>query len=988
MWRKINILILCVLFIFSNALFSQSKVDSLKSLLKVLPEDTNKANTYLNLHVALHLEDPALGYGYLEKAIELSSALDFKPGQLRSLLDLGIHLDMRGEYDSALSLYQKTQLIANELEDRNGIMESLSGLCDVLTSLQRLNEVDSVAYLGIEMAKKTPVDSVEIGGFYMMLANTAFYRSQYEKSIEFDLKSLSYYKNNFKEQAASLKNIGGTYETLKNHEKAIEYYLQGLEIANQSYDSLRLQAKFHLELGTSNMNLKEFKVARSYYEKAMIYFKKVDDKRLQSMVNSHLGKIHAEKNEHEQAIQKLKLALKQIEEIKAPSNKAYISYEIGQAYLKNGDYLSAEEYYKQSKSLFDQLENSIMNTAVLNRLSDVYAAMDDYKKAYNYLVQVQSLIDSMSLATTEKNITEIEEKYQNEQKQKEIELLNAENQIATLEIQKQEDFRNYLIVAAFLLVVLIGVIYNRYQLKARANAKLTELDHLKTNFFTNISHEFRTPLTLILSPLQKLLQKNTDSETKEVLSVIHRNATVLTELTNQLLDLSKLEAGELNLHVAKQDFKTFIKVLVASFESLAVAQKVEFLPEVGEAPEEAYFDEDKVQKILHNLLSNAFKFTSTEGKVILKVIHKGEQLLIAISDTGEGISPSDQELIFKRFHQNKANESNTAGTGVGLTLSKELAVLHKGDLEVDSEPGNGATFTFSFPIHKSAYTNEQITKEASETSLSIEYLKPIQTNQETTDSDALEKIVLIVEDNPDLRSHMQSLLKEYYQVMESINGKAGIEDALNLVPDVVVTDLMMPEVDGVELCNTLKANEKTSHIPIIMLTAKADRDTKLDGLKKGADDFLTKPFDNEELLIRIQNLITQREKLQTKYGKTLRLEPSKITIDSPEEVFIKKALEIVDRNLSNSEFTVEAFQKEIGMSRMQLHRKLKALTNFSASEFIKDIRLQRAADLLATNGINVAEVAYSCGFNGVSYFTQCFTEKYGTNPSKYIKKVS
>ncbi|MEL6305464.1 MAG: helix-turn-helix domain-containing protein, partial [Bacteroidota bacterium] len=224
--------------------------------------------------------------------------------------------------------------------------------------------------------------------------------------------------------------------------------------------------------------------------------------------------------------------------------------------------------------------------------------------------------------------------------------------------------------------------------------------------------------------------------------------------------------------------------------------------------------------------------------------------------------------------------------------------------------------------------------------------------------------------------------KDKFTVKQSANGKLGIEDALAIVPDIIISDLMMPEVDGVELSNTLKANEKTSHIPIILLTAKADRNTKLDGLKTGVDDFLTKPFDNEELKVRIQNLIAQREKLRAKYEQTLRLAPSKIKVQSPEETFIKKALEIVDTNLSNSEFTVEAFQKEMGMSRMQLHRKLKALTNFSASEFIRDIRLQRAADLLANNSLHVNEVAYSCGFNSPSYFAQCYKQKFGTSPSK------
>ena len=452
-------------------------------------------------------------------------------------------------------------------------------------------------------------------------------------------------------------------------------------------------------------------------------------------------------------------------------------------------------------------------------------------------------------------------------------------------------------------------------------------------------------------------------------------------MTNQLLDLSKLEAGKLSLQVIEGDLKSVLKVVCASFESLAAAHNIAFIRDLNDAPELAFFDEDKVQKVLNNLLSNAFKFTSQEGKVILKAYQKQQQVHIAIQDTGNGISQEDQKLIFKRFHQNQTNTPNAAGTGVGLTLSKELALLHHGDITVESEKGAGAIFTFHFPIKKSAYQLKEIQENQAESNLPISKSAAVVVDEDKTDILATDKIVLIVEDNPDLSNHMRSLLKNEFTVKQSSNGKLGIEDALEIIPDIIVSDLMMPEVDGVELSNTLKGNEKTSHIPIILLTAKADRDTKLDGLKTGVDDFLTKPFDNEELKVRIQNLIAQREKLKAKYEQTLRLAPSKITVQSPEETFIKKALEIVDENLSNSEFTVEAFQKDMGMSRMQLHRKLKALTNFSASEFIRDIRLQRAADLLSNKGLNINEVAYSCGFNSHSYFTQCYKQKFGVSPS-------
>ncbi|MEM6361660.1 MAG: ATP-binding protein [Bacteroidota bacterium] len=987
MIRKLTPLLCYLVFAALFSASAQNEVDSLKLLLRNQEKDTSRVSTYIQLYEALKFEDPGQASNFLTKSLKLSSDLEYQKGKLRSLLLIGEEQRTYSNYDSALLVFQQAQSIAEQLDERKGVMNAMIGQGFSYSSLQRLNEADTIAFLTIKLARSKTIDSLILTNCYTILSNTAFYRSEYEKSIEFDQKGLIYNTSNLSKRAKSLLNIGTTHAILRNEDKAYEYYIKALETSEEAED-IKMTALVHLELGAWYMYDEDYSSAQKYYNLAMANFELVGDKARQAHIHHNLSKIHMALNEYNDAIKKSKLALQIIQEVNSPYSEGHFLYQLGLAYFKTEEYNKAQDNFLKAQILFEEIESGNMKRWILFRLSECYAAQGDYQNAFTYLQKVKRIDDSTFSIDKTNNIAEIEEKYQSEQKQKEIELLNAENQIATLEIQKQHDFRNYLIVAAFLLVVLIGVIYNRYQLKTRANAKLTELDHLKTNFFTNISHEFRTPLTLILSPLQKLLKQEDSLKKKEALTIIHRNATILTELTNQLLDLSKLEAGELHLKATKGEFSAFIRVVCASFESLASAQNVEFIKHINNAPEEAYFDEDKVQKILNNLLSNAFKFTSTEGTVSLRIEQKNNLLCISVTDTGKGISTADQELIFKRFHQNKDNASSAAGTGVGLTLSKELALLHKGDITVESEPGQGATFTLEFPINKSAYLPKEIVEGESQTYQTMTKITSIPADQEAAEQEASEKIVLIVEDNPDLRNHMTSLLESDFTVKQSIDGKVGIENALKLVPDIIVTDLMMPEVDGIELCNTLKANEKTSHIPIIMLTAKADRDTKLDGLKKGADDFLTKPFDNEELLIRIQNLITQREKLQTKYGQTLRLEPSKITIDSPEEVFIKKALEIVDRNLSNSEFTVEAFQKEIGMSRMQLHRKLKALTNFSASEFIKDIRLQRAADLLATNGINVAEVAYGCGFNSVSYFTKCFTEKYGANPSNYLVKVS
>ena len=985
MKKKNNFLFnIAVCFTFMSV-SGQSEIDSLKRVIDAHKKDTIGINAYLKLYEALKFENQSQAIQYLKQSAELASKLDFKEGQLNSLLARGEYFETTGYQDSALVTYRMAQRIGKEIGQRSGLIESYIGEGSALSSLQRLDEADSIVFLGIEVAKKKPLDSISMTQFYTILSNTAYFRNNYEKSIGFDRKALEYNATDLRKRAKSFLNIGTTYDLLRDYEKSEEYYHKALAAAKAGKEK-RMTALVQSEMGTLKINLREFGEARRLFGLALAHFETVNDKTMMAHIQQYLARVHVELEEFDQAIAKYEKVLAIANEINSVSTEAHSTYQLALAYYKKKDYPNAEKFFLEAKSKFDALEESNMQTWVLSRLSDLYATTNDYKKAFEYLQVVKARDDSLLSATSAKNIAEMEEKYQNEQKQQEIELLSAENEIAALKIQKHQNLRNYLILGALLLLTIIGVVYNRYQLKNKANTKLRELDSLKTNFFTNISHEFRTPLTLILSPLQELIGKKNDKDTANSLSIIHRNAKVLTDLTNQLLDLSKLEAGELALQVKKGDFKALLNVVCASFESLAAAQNVEFIKNTRDAPEVAFFDEDKVQKILNNLLSNAFKFTSQQGKVILKATSNQEKVSIAISDTGKGISQEDQKLIFKRFHQSHSNVPNAAGTGVGLTLSKELALLHYGDITVESKEMAGATFTYTFPINKSAYKHHKVQENHSGNSTSM--TKPSLIIQDTDDNQmaSSDKIVLIVEDNPDLSNHMRTLLKDEFIVKQSANGKLGIADALEIIPDIIVSDLMMPEVDGVELSNTLKANEKTSHIPIILLTAKADRNTKLESLKTGADDFLTKPFDNEELKVRIQNLVAQRERLKSKFEQTLRLAPSKIMVQSPEEMFIKKALEVVDKNLSNSEFTVEAFQREVGMSRMQLHRKLKALTHFSASEFIRDIRLQRAADLLPKNGLTVSEVAYTCGFNSVSYFTQCFKKKFGVSPSKHLSQ--
>ncbi|MEM6816924.1 MAG: ATP-binding protein, partial [Bacteroidota bacterium] len=702
MIRKLTPLLFYLVFAILFSASAQNEADSLRSILENQEKDTSKVITHLRLYEVLKLKDPEQALQNLDKSLKLSIDLNYKKGTFKALMSLGDQLTTYSDYDSALALFQKAQTIAAMLNDRKGTMDAMIGQGFSYSSLQRLEDADTIAYSTLEIAGQEPVDSLIMTSCYTILSNTAYFRSLYEKSIEFDQKGLLYNTKDLGKRAKSLLNIGTIHSVLRHRDLSFEYYFKALEEAKKADDD-KMKASVYLELGTEYAYIKDFELARKNFTKAMEYFVKVNDKRKIAFINQSLAWIHADLKEFDLALGKYRLALQQVDEINSPYQKAHLHFLLGRTHVQMEGFTDAIKEFEQAQMLFQQIQNSNMARWSAFRLSEIYEIEGNFEKAYRYLQEVKKLDDSTFTATSEKNVAEVEEKYQNEQKQKEIELLNAENEIASLEIQKQEDFRNYLIVAAFLLVVLIGVIYNRYQLKARANTKLTELDHLKTNFFTNISHEFRTPLTLILSPLQKLLKQETSVKKKEALTIIHRNATILTELTNQLLDLSKLEAGELHLKANKGEFSAFIRVVCASFESLASAQNIEFIKHIDDAPKEAYFDEDKVQKILNNLLSNAFKFTSKEGKVTIQVTLVEDKLAISVQDTGQGISPEDQQLIFKRFHQNRTNTPNAAGTGVGLTLSKELALLHKGDITVESEPGQGATFTLEFPINKSAY---------------------------------------------------------------------------------------------------------------------------------------------------------------------------------------------------------------------------------------------------------------------------------------------
>jgi signal transduction histidine kinase/ligand-binding sensor domain-containing protein/DNA-binding response OmpR family regulator len=528
--------------------------------------------------------------------------------------------------------------------------------------------------------------------------------------------------------------------------------------------------------------------------------------------------------------------------------------------------------------------------------------------------------------------------------------------------------------------------------------KLREIDEVKSRFFANISHEFRTPLTLIQGPLKQLLSDEFQGQPKKLYRMMLRNSRRLLELINQLLDLSKLESGRMILQARSENIIKIMRGLVLSFTSLAERKKIDLAIEASAESIIGYIDRDKTEKIITNLLSNAFKFTPEGGKISVSVKEtipypmkaSNSGVSITISDTGPGIPPDRLERIFDRFYQ--VDDSVTRkreGTGIGLALSKELVELHYGQIQVASEVGQGTTFTVKLPLGKQHLKPEEIVEASSEKLASpgipISLTEVEATSQSETIPSSKKSLpmILIVEDNADVRSYIRSYLDVDYRNIEARNGEEGLQITIGKVPDLIISDIMMPKMDGIELCRRIKTDERTSHIPVILLTAKADVEAKIEGLETGADDYITKPFDARELQVRVRNLIEQRKRLRERFHRNATLKPKDITVTSMDERFLQRALEAIEMHMSDGEFDVAEFCRAVGMSRMNLHRKLRAITGQSTSEFIRILRLNRAAQLLTQKFGNVTEVAYEVGFSNPSYFTECFKKQFGQLPSRY-----
>ncbi|MEK6154010.1 tetratricopeptide repeat protein [Flavobacteriaceae bacterium 3-367] len=1034
MRRNLFLLGAIVSLFLSEGLCQTKQIDSLTRVVRSATGEeqliaTNRlAELYLDRDASKTLE-------LIENNINSPAMEQFPEQRATAHYVKGQALIIKGNYEAAIQALGHSITIAKRLNYSLLLAKNHIAKARVYSRKGQHTEAKQEFKAGLEILEEQG-DGTTLANAYLELGKHETVLDNYDASMNHYNQSLRIYeKGNDKKGISDIYyRMGVLYDDLNNEEKALEYFTKGRAI-KETIQDIRGLSNSNLSLGVLHEEKGNFETALAYYRQSLEGYESIGDKSSIARIYNNMGVAYVDWAKYDSALIYHKKSLNINLDLKSPIGIIRSYSNLGETYQFQQKYDEAISHYLKAKSyceptpqqwslefIFDKLGEIYLSTNTLDsasnyldraleirlakdkyfglrstykNLSSLEEKQGNYKKSLAYFKRFKIVQDSFLQTRKNRELAEVQAKYDTEKQEKEIVNLQQENENRTL-------WRNIfavgiLVVLAFALLLFQFLMYRNKKNKELLIAEETQrlelekLDRLKSRFFNNISHEFRTPLTLILGPLNSI-RKHVDSSLQPTVDIIERNGNRLLKLINQLLDLSKIESGKITVKTALIDVVPLLKGWVTSFNSFAETKQIKLHFTSEKASHFLYVDQEKIEKVILNLLSNAFKYTSPGGQISVEVREKNkeksEYLAISVSDTGTGIPEQELEHIFDRFYQaSNADAEDVTGTGIGLALIKELVELHKGSVKVKSEVGKGSTFQVLLPLGKAHLKEEEIVSisQVKETVTSIEVAETISEPAMVSKVDQELPVVLMIEDNQDLRSYIRDILSESYTVLEAVNGEEGVAMAIEHTPDIVLSDLMMPKMDGLQVCKLLKEDMRTSHIPVILLTAKSSKEDRIEGLKSLADDYLTKPFDTEELLIRLKNLIKLREKIQTHFGTGDILMPKKIRMNSMDTVFMEKVTEQLEAEISNSLFGVVELAYSVGLSRSQLFRKIKAITNFTPNEFIRSFRLHRAMDMLKQQGATVTEVAYETGFQNPSYFSKCFQEQFGMAPSTVSK---
>ncbi len=806
------------------------------------------------------------------------------------------------------------------------------------------------------------------------------------------------------ELASIYANIGNMYGDNNAPDQAIEHLQKALKIRQELGQEKRMMFTYN-NLMVAYGKKDDFPNAFDCAERGLAIATKFDNKLVAGVICASMSHLLDEQGRFAEAIQWGERSMAYLTAINRKSNMVYPLVNLARAHNALGHFQQGLELAERGHAIMASLGLTDPMLVYYEQLAAANEGLGRYREALAWQRRYVALSDSISERENLQKLANLDVRYQTRQKEADLAQKN-------LQLAAERTRRNLILVAALLAIAaLVGwfqLVRNRQRIRqreARVAAqlehteaeRLRELDRLKSAFFANISHEFRTPLTLILSPLDQILNGSLAGDLKKYHGIMRRNAQRLLELVNQLLDLSKLEAGKMSVQAAPGDLGQFVRSVAFSFESLAVRKNIRFSVDTPKGPVAAWFDRDKLEKVLTNLLSNAFKFTPDDGQVsaALSVDDNGRAAVITIKDSGIGIPAGQMPHLFERFFQTQNTSDLQAGSGIGLALTKELVELHHGQISAESTEGRGSVFTIRLPLGEEVFSeNEKAAADlpllaSSPTTLATIVGEDANNGQKQSifpKSRDGKDVALVVEDNPDVRLYIREQLEKSFHIVEAENGAAGLQKAQAEMPALVITDLMMPDMDGLALTRSLKTDLRTSHIPVIMLTAKAASEEKIEGFHTGADAYLTKPFDARELVAQAEGLIRARRGLREKFSQS-GLMPSEIAVTSVDEEFLKKIRLSIEENLDDETFGVVELAAKVALSRSQLHRKLTAVTGHGPNEIIRNMRLERAKELLEKGAGNASEVAFMVGFNSLAYFSKSFSDHFGFPPSEVRKGI-
>ncbi|MBL6445360.1 tetratricopeptide repeat protein [Fulvivirga sp. 29W222] len=966
-----------------------------------------KVDTYLNIATEYLLYDSLKTLEYVNKAFNEAVEVGYETGKIDALNTKALLKIKLGKYEQAKEICDTILVLSMQENYSKGKAKAYKGLGAVSFYQGDYQQALNHTYTRLKINQELK-DSLAIQDCYYSLGLMYRRQGNHEKSLENLFLSLEIIKKlGLKNNSASNYNsIGLVYMYRGNHQLALKYYLKAFEICEEFGDT-KVKPEVLNNIGVVYEEEKKYEMALDYYLRSLQTFKKLGSKREIALSLHNIGNIYEKQGLYDKSLeyQLQSLALFEVTEVKV--ERTYPLLAIGRVYRKQNLLLEARRFLSDALQISQETGFKLNIKNAAHQLALVEEALENYKAAYNYHVLFKQMSDSLINEDNTEAITKMQTEYEFDQERDSIQFANEkEKLVLSQKIQSQQNKQYVTIVGIIILIVLLYILYRYYLSKQKANKllqqrneeidrqkrELESLDHIKSRFFANISHELRTPLTLISAPISSLTKRDLPEEAVQELNFISNNTSKLQSLVDDILQLSKLESHKIEVKSENVAIASLLTRIFSNFSSMAVYLEITYESDIDFLPDDYLrIDAPKLEKVLNNLISNALKYTLSGGCIQMKAYKQCDLLCIQVKDTGKGIIEEDLPYIFDPYFQSKQPDAPMqGGTGIGLALAKEYADLMGGELTVKSQQGRGSTFSLTIPYEEGVATQipNVDTDEIDMSDDGLENDLPIV--RETGDKYR----VLIVEDHPEMLQFIKSMLQEKYAVFTAFNGKHALMQLEKEPVDLIISDVMMPEMDGFTLLQTIREDEKNHSVPMIMLTALNEEDHKLKALNIGVDEYLPKPFSLDELMARVKNMLLRHEvrkqvSLEEKFERQA-LQERLIGVEGAnkgDSSFIMQVEELILAELENEEFRLDNMAEVFHIGKRQFRRRLKKVTGLSPKEYQREVAMQKARKLLE-DGVynNLSAVAFSSGIRNTTRFAQYYKNRFGKDPREYFQE--